>query len=336
LAKPGDVGIVFNIDLVDPKITERHWQAAEGWAKFVRVGIGMDMEGYTPDANRPDYRRLKTLAKECARRGIGMHIILGGLPHRDANAWQNLAKIPSYRGQKYSDLPKEWANNYYTWQKRAALEVVKAYGPGATSKIRFQLFNEPYDRGEDEAVTKMLIEMMRRLPDASGKIHGCPVDGPTLWGQPAQMRKQITQWKDLMAKHPDTLGKVERIPLNVYPEGGTHRSLEDLRLAYVVNAKRMYDFATKTIPGRGVYFAEFGVSRVWDSRPDVFGARTNQIAGRVLLDTLAEMRKYIPQITIYQSQDTSLENQKREGSGLMDASGTPIVDFAELRRIANR
>lgn len=334
LPKPGEVGIVFNIDLVDPKITARHWQAADGWAKYIRVSIGMDMEGYTPDANRPEYKRLKTLAKECARRGIGMHVILGGLPHRDANAWQNLTKEPNYQGQKYGDLPRAWLNNYLAWQDRAASEVVKAYGANAKNKIRFQLFNEPYDRGEDEAVTRMLNAVVTRVLGPDGKVHGCPLDGPALWGQAPQMRKQILLWKSLMQKYPDTLGRVDRIPLNVYPEGGTHRSLAELRSAYVRNAKTMYDFATKNF-SRPVYFAEFGVSRVWDSRPDVFGAKTNEIAGKVLLDTLGEMRKYVPQITLYQSQDTSIENQKREGSGLMDASGTPIVDFAELRRIAN-
>jgi hypothetical protein len=109
-----------------------------------------------------------------------------------------------------------------------------------------------------------------------------------------------------------------------------------LRNAYIRNARSMYDFATKTFEGRRVYFAEFGVSRVWDSRPEVFGGKTVETAGRVLLDTLAEMRQYVPAITIYQSIDPSLEVEKREGCGLIDSSGDPTVDFFRLRQIANR
>lgn len=335
LAKPGEVGVVMNIDLVDPKITERHWQAANGWAKFVRINIGMDMEGYTPDSTRPKYTRLKTLANECAKRGIGMHVILGGVPNKAAFDWQKMGAGPGFDGKKYSTMPRSWWPSYAAWQERAAHEVVKAYGKDAATKVRFQLFNEPYDRGEDDTVTKLLDFTMIRLLDPDGKIKGCPVDGPALWGQADQMKKQIVAWDALMAKFPDTLGRVDRIPLNCYPRGGTHRSEDDLRSAYVNNAREMYNFATDTFEGHRVYFAEFGVSRVWDSRPDVFGSRTSEIAGQVLLDTLAEVRKFVPQITIYQSIDTSLENQRREGCGLLDASGNPTVDFRTLRKIAN-
>lgn len=336
LPKLGEVGVVFNIDLVNPKITERHWQAADGWAKFIRVSIGMDMEGYTPDANRPQYTRLKTLARECAKRGMGMHIILGGVPGKGADAWQRLSPVPGYEGKKYSEIPKSWMSAYAAWQERAAQEVVKAYGSGATGKIRFQLFNEPYDRGQDDAATKLMDLIMIRMMDRNGKVLGCPVDGPALWGPAPQMKKQIANWKGIMKKYPDTLGRVDRIPLNLYPESGVHRSEDALRAAYIRNARTMYDHAASNLEGHGIYFAEFGVSRVWDSRPDVFGSKTKDIAGRVLLDTLEEMRKYVPAITIYQSIETSAQNSQNEACALIDWNGNPTVDFARLKRIANK
>lgn len=324
----------MNIDLVDANVTRRHWEAIDGWGKFVRLSVAMEIEGYRPDVNKLKWKRLQTLASECSRRGLGMHIILGTLPPGGShNEWHQLTRAPGYEGKRYKEIPEAWWQAYAQWQERAAREIVRAYGPNAKSKVRFQLFNEPYDRGEDAVATKLMNYCLIRLLE-NGKIEGCPVDGPTLWGPAPQMMRQIDMFADLIRNYPDTFGRVDRIPMNVYTTPRTYNTSEDLTAEYIRNAKSMYSYATKKFPGRGVYFSEFGISKVWDARPDIFGDRRNEVAAKCLIAVLKEMRQYVPQITIYQTQESNHASQKREAFGLIDADGKPTVDLAAFRRAA--
>lgn len=336
LSKLGEVGGVMNIDLSDSGFYRRHWEAIEGWGKFIRVSVAMEIEGYRPDVNRLKFTRIKTLAADAARRNLGMHIILGTLPGKgEANEWHKaIASASGYEGKRYKEMPEAWWPSYAKWQEKACQEIVRAYGPNAKDKVRFQLFNEPYDRGEDAVATKLMNYCLYRLLDGNGKIEGCPVDGPSLWGPAPQMMKQIDMFADLMRNYPDTFGRVERIPMNVYAPPGVHRSTQELTESYIANAKSMYAYATRTFKGRGVYFSEFGVSRVWDVRPEIFGERSNDAASNVLINTLKEVRKFVPQITIYQTQESNLASQKREAFGLIDAYGKYTIDMEALRRAA--
>lgn len=336
LKKPGDVGVVMNIDLTRPEVTKRHFEIAKGWAKFVRVSVGMDMEGEFPDAERNKFGRLRTLARECASRGLGMHVITGGVPNVLAEEWQKLGHVSGYKGKRYNEMPESWWPKYAAWQRRACQEIVEAYGPLAYRKVRFQLFNEPYDRGEDPAVTRLINFVIPRLTDEDGKIFGCELDGPSLWGNPDQMKKQIDMLHDLMERFPSTFGRIGRIPLNMYPPGRYYREADELTAFYIAGSKQMVDYARRALRGHEIYFSEFGVSRVWDSRPEVFGDQFDDVAAHSMLETLREMRKYVSEITIYQTLDTNIEVQKREGFGLQDASGNPMVNMDELRRIANK
>jgi hypothetical protein len=264
-----------------------------------------------------------------------MDVHFGGLPHPDM--WMALGKPAGpYSRHKYREMPREWWPRWADYQREAAKAIIEAYGPEATKKIRFQLFNEPYDRGEDEVVDELLSYLVPRITGRDGKVFGCPLDGPSMWGKPDQMSRQFNRFAKLL-RSDLTLGKaVQKVPISMYaiPNEKSARDPELLTTEYVAAAKRTINEAESTM-NRPVYFSEAGIGRAYDVRLDFFGARTNELAERALLKSLAGFGQLgIQHVTVYQTKDDTEADAKGYGYGLADRHGRLRVDLGALARIA--
>jgi hypothetical protein len=214
------------------------------------------------------------------------------------------------------------------WQQSAARHLIEAYGTGAKDHIRFICLNEPYGRGEDETVDTLIDLLLRGLLNREGTIRGCPVDFPTIWGSPEQVKGQLEWLESRTRRYPRTFGRLRAIPINVYlPSSGKIETAETLSTRLVAHAKDSVRSAGTLLPSHETYFAEFGVSRVWDTHGD------ERKAEQILLRSLTALRPFVSSILIYQAADPTLEDERRAGFGLINFKGTPTVDFEQLRAI---
>lgn len=336
VGSPMELGVVMNIDLRSEAAFRKHFEVADGWASFVRVSVAMDQEGWKPDIDKLPFTRNRRLAVECRERGLGMDVHLGGLPHIER--WSALAKPKgSYSGQRYREMPREWWSRWADYQREAAKAIVEAYGPDASKKIRFQLFNEPYDRGEDDIADELMSYLVRRVTSRDGKVFGCPLDGPSLWGRPVQMSRQFERFAKLMLTDP-TLGRaIQKVPISMYPVANARSERDpDLLVAeYVASAQETVREAQATMK-RSVYFSEMGVGRAYDVRQDIYGARTNELAEKALVGALGAFRALgFQHVTVYQTKDDTEADARGYGYGLADRFGRLRVDLRQLVRIAN-
>lgn len=331
---PMEMGAVMNIDMTSEATFRRHFEVAQPWASYVRVSVAMDQEGWKPDIEKLPFVRNRRLAQECRKRGWGMDVHLGGVPHPEA--WSALGKPRGgYSGQRLREMPREWWPKWADYQREAAKAIVEAYGPEAPNKIRFQLFNEPYDRGEDALADELMSFLVARIT-RKGKVFGCPLDGPSLWGKPDQMSRQMDRFAKLM-RSDLTLGQaIQKVPISMYPiaNARSERDPDLLAEEYVGEAQRTVREAETTL-GRPVYFSEAGVGRVYDVRYDIFGARTNELAERALIRTLQGFRRAgFQHVTLYQTKDDTEADARGYGYGLADRHGRLRVDLDALARIA--
>lgn len=333
LAPKLELGVVMNIDVRSEAMFKRHFEIASGWASYIRVGVAMDQEGWKPEIERLPFVRDRRLAVECRERGMGMDIILGGVPVTDE--WIKLGKPTNSGKRSYASMPRSWWERWADFQIAAAKAYVDAYGPTAPSKIRFQLFNEPYDRGEDAAVDQLIAYLIPRIVK-DGTIFGCPVDGPSLWGPQAQMDRQIDHFSKFMRDNPNIDRVIQKVPLSMYPttEGEAVHNVDAMVKQYVEKAKKTVRDSQVTLR-RPVYFSEVGVGRIYDVRPTVFGARTNELAEQGLIKALDAFRNAgFQHVTIYQTKDDTEEDASTRGYGLADRFGRLRVDLANLARLS--
>lgn len=336
---PGfQLGVVMNVDLQSESRFIRHFEIADGWADYIKVGTGIDQEGWKPDAGSLPLTRAKRLAQEARRRGMGMQVGLSGTPPL-TDEWRALERPGAgYRYGKYGQMPKSWWPKWVEYQRAAARAIVDVYGDEAPQKVRFELFNEPYDRGEDPSVDEFLAYVIPKLTDRQGKVYGCPLDGPTLWGQITQITNQVLHLSQLMKSKPEIFGRIQRIPLNVYPPYGdeltaTGQSLPQGYEGFVRQVVR----SVRAETGHEPFISEMGISRVTDVDTTLLGARTNEIAGQYLVETLQRFRKLgIPAITIYQSMDGSAEDARKQSYGLADHTGRLRIDTVRLKGLGSR
>lgn len=329
------MGAVMNIDLASEDRWNRNFRAAEGWARYVRISIGMDNEGWDPDPNRCRYDRLKRLAKVCSAKGLGMHVTLGGMPGASAGpAWSTLGWTYDYQGKRYREMPSTWHRAYVKWHQRAIQELIRDYGPSASQKIRFICLNEPYARGEDGVVDSLINTLLKGLLAKDGKVKGCEVDFPTIWGSANQIRGQLEWLQSRTKLYPNTFGRLKRVPINVYlPESAARNDVNDMKASLVNHSKAALKHARQILEGHEPYFAEFGVSRAWDTPIEKWGTGANRAASDVLLGALEQVRPYVSAITVYQASDPTEEDERNAGFGLINMKGELMVDFDLLRRI---
>lgn len=333
-----ECGLVLNIGVPQDRLYPAHWKMAEGWTDFVRINIAMEQEGWFADPDQWKFERLQNLGRECAKRKLGVHLILGGLPPVGSQRWQKLAPAPGYQAKRYREMPREWWFAWVAWQKQGIRAFKKAYGFGAESKVRLQMPNEVFDRGEDDVIDRFFAFAIPLLYDGNGTVYGLPLDGPSLWGPRNQLTAQIMGLKRRMAQYPDVYASVREFPLNIYPPDDPmgHRDPERLTRLYVAYGLEMWRLAQREL-GRPAYFSEIGFSRVQDLRASYHGSRVNELANRCLLDTLRAFRAAgVPRITIYQSADTHAEEEAKNAYGLADSRGMPRISLMELKLATGR
>lgn len=320
----------MNIDLASEDRWKRNFKAADGWAKFVRISIGMESEGWDPDPKRCRYDRLRRLAKACASKGMGMLVTIGGLPSAVAGpAWSKLGLTYKYEGKKYAEMPSGWSRAYVRWQQTAVRNLIEAYGTNAKNRIRFICLNEPYGRGEDGVVDALIDRLLFGLLNKEGTIRGCPVDFPTIWGNLAQVKGQLAWLESRTRRYPKTFGRLRDIPINVYlPSARKTDSASELSDRLVAHGKLTVGWAKSLLPGHEVYFSEFGVSRVWDTHGDTGKA------AEVLLMSLRRLVPFVSSIATYQAADPTEEDERVAGFGLINMAGAPTLDLAQLRRLS--
>jgi hypothetical protein len=330
-----ELGVVMNIDLQSESVFKSHFDVAEGWASYIRVSSGIDQQGWRPDVEKLPLVRTKRLAFECAKRGWGMHVVLGGMPHPER--WSETLGKPKgeYRYDRYGSMPKSWWASWVAYQKAAAKATVAAYGPGATSKIRFQLMNEPYARGEDDVVDELIRYAVPRLADGDGLVAGCPLDGPSLVSVPPG-ESLIDRFARLL-KSDKLLDKViKRVPFSSYPPTYGSRNVDVSRVIddYVAHCRNLLKLGEAELR-RPVYFSEVGVGVVREIPFSIFGSRTHELAERVLVESLDRLRREgVLQATIYQTRDHNQEDEQTRAYGLLDRFGRPRFDTLNLVRLA--
>jgi hypothetical protein len=233
-------------------------------------------------------------------------------------------------------MPKAWWPKWAEFQRIAAKTVVETYGPDAPGKVRFQLFNEPYDRGEDATVDELMAYLVPRIVGRDGTVHGCPLDGPSLWGPPTQLNGQIDRFARFLKMNPDVNGVVRKVPMSMYPSSDERglRDSDELVRQYVSKAVATVKLGEKIL-GRPVYFSEVGVGRVYDVIPKLFGARTNELAEKALFASLHGFRANgLQHVTIYQTKDHDGSDAEVYGYGLADRQGRLRVDLSSLARLS--
>ncbi len=327
--------VVMNIDLGSEAIFKSHFEVASGWASFVRVSSAIDQQGWKPDIERLTFLRSRRLAIECRQRGWGMHVHLGGTPH--PAEWSKALGAPPkpYRPNRYASMPRSWWPQWVEFQRAAAKATVEAYGPNATQKIRFQLMNEPYGRGEDEVVDELIKYMVPRLVDSKGLLFGCPVDGPSIFGYPDDMNAQIRRFAALLKSDPILNRTIQRVPYSAYPLSTGDRNLDPEKVVegFVTYCEKIRREGEATF-GRPIYFCEFGIGRAYDMPVSVFGARANQLADWALIETLDRLRRRgMTHATIYQTRDDNAEDERIKGYGLLDRFGRLRVDKSNFVRL---
>jgi len=330
-----ELGVVMNVDLTSEATFKRHFQIAEGWASYVRVSIGTDQQAWRPELERLTYERSRRLAIECRQRGWGMDVTFGGVPVTDE--WNVLGK-PARKmlGKRYAEMPRSWWPRWAEFQKRSAKAIVDAYGPDAPKKIRFQTFNEPYSRGEDDLVDELLVYLIPRVVGRDGTVFGCALDGPTIWGHYGQIHDQMERFATLLANNPAIDKIIRKVPVSMYPTPD-QAGLYDPQLLvqqYLELASKVVRTGREVLE-RPVYFAEAGVGRVYDVLPSIYGARTNEVAEDALIASLEGFRRLgFQHVTVYQSKDHDERDAKTYGYGLADRFGRLRVDVTRLVRLA--
>lgn len=335
-APPMDLGVVMNIDLGSEAVFKSHFDVATGWASFIRVSTGMDQEGWKPDIAKLPLTRAKRLAQECAKRGWGMHVVLGGVP--EPTMWSEaLEPAPAnYRRDRYGTMPRSWWPKWVEYQRAVARATVAAYGPGATSKIRFQLMNEPYARGEDDVVDELIAYLVPRITDRRGLVEGCPLDGPSLWGYPHELSPMMLRFRRLLDRYPDIDRAIQRVPFSAYPMSDGRPDLNPAQVTedFAAHCESLVRRGTALFK-RPIYFCEFGVGVAYDMPVSIFGARANELAERSMIEVLDRLRrKGITTVTIYQTRDTHEKEEREKGYGLLDRFGRPRFNTSNLVRLA--
>lgn len=330
-----ELGVNMNIDLASEAVFKSHFDVAQGWASFIRVSSAMDQQGWKPDIAGLSLLRSRRLAVECRARGWGMYVHLDGVPHPDG--WSKALGPPEakYTPNRYASMPRSWWPKWVEYQRAVARATVEAYGPNAPRKIRFQLLNEPYNRGEDEVVDDLIRYMVPRLVDKDGLIEGCPVDGPSLFGYPDQLASQINRFSALLKSDPLLNRVTQRIPYSAYPLSTAANSLDPEKVVsdFVSLCVRLKREGESTF-GRPVYFCEFGVGTGYDMPVRVFGARANQLADWGLMESLDRLRRQgINMATIYQTRDYNEEDARLKGYGLLDRFGRRRFNTTNLVRL---
>ncbi|MEQ1932835.1 MAG: hypothetical protein ABL962_03000 [Fimbriimonadaceae bacterium] len=336
LPHKASMGAVMNIDLAIEDRWKRNFQGAEGWASYVRISIGIESEGWDPDPSQCRFDRLHRLAKACRAKGYGMVVTLGGLPTRtSASAWSKLGMVFNYQGKRYREMPDSWHRAYVKWHQRAIRELLQAYGPNAKQKVRFICLNEPYGRGEDGVVDKLIDVLLKGLLAKDGKVRGCEIDFPTIWGSDAQLKGQLEWLAGRTQLYPKTFGRLKRIPLNIYlPEIAARNSKEAMIQALSNHAKQSVASSRSILKGHEPYFGEFGVSRAWDTPSEKWGSDSARVASDVLLGALEEVRSYVSAISIYQAAEPTEDDELNSGFGLINMAGAPTVDLGRLRKLS--